>query len=141
MVIGPSTTQLFRNLSIALHDYITPDSEIIVSKIDHEANIASWVQLAKWRGLTVKWWVPSKDTNSNPKLVPEDLKKLFGRNNQPAEDAAFISIDKLGTDVRVRHGNEYSVKRLGFDFVSFSYTSPCCCTSQPQLARRIDISI
>lgn len=48
----------------------------------------------------------------------EDLKKVFGRNNLPAEDAAFISIDKLGTDVRVRHGNDYSVQRLGFDEVS-----------------------
>ena len=48
----------------------------------------------------------------------EELKKLLSRNNQPAEDAAFISIDRLGTDVRVRHGNDYSVERLGFDFVS-----------------------
>lgn len=48
----------------------------------------------------------------------EELKKLLSRNNQPADDAAFISIDRLGTDVRVRHGNEYSIERLGFDFVS-----------------------
>ena len=46
------------------------------------------------------------------------LKKLMSHNNQPAEDAAFISIDRLGTDVRIRHGNDYSVERLGFDFVS-----------------------
>lgn len=45
------------------------------------------------------------------------LRKLMSYNNQPAEDAAFISIDRLGTDVRIRHGNEYSVERLGFDFV------------------------
>ena len=50
----------------------------------------------------------------------EDLRKVFSRNNQAAEDAAFISIDRMGTDVRVRHGNEYSVQRLGFDFVSSS---------------------
>lgn len=57
VVIGPSTTQLFRNLSVALYDYITPDSEIIVSKLDHEANIASWVQLSADRGCTLKWLV------------------------------------------------------------------------------------
>ena len=50
------------------------------------------------------------------------LKKLMSRNNQPAEDAAFISIDRLGTDVRIRHGNEYSVERLGFDFVSLCWS-------------------
>ena len=54
----------------------------------------------------------------------EDLRKVFGRNNQAAEDAAFISIDRMGTDVRVRHGNEYSVQRLGFDFVSASAQMP-----------------
>lgn len=48
VVLGPSTTQLFRNLSLSLYEYITPDSEIVISKLDHEANIASWVQLAKW---------------------------------------------------------------------------------------------
>jgi hypothetical protein len=31
------------------------------------------------------------------------------------DDAAFISIDALGTDVRVRHGSEFSVERIGFD--------------------------
>jgi hypothetical protein len=32
-----------------------------------------------------------------------------------ADDAAFISIDKLGADVRVRRGGEYTVERLKFD--------------------------
>ena len=38
VVLGPSTTQLFRNLSIALD--IPAGSEIVLSKVDHEANIA-----------------------------------------------------------------------------------------------------
>ena len=59
VVIGPSTTQLFRNLSVALFDYVSPEDEIIVSKIDHEANIASWVQLAKDRNCKIKWLVLS----------------------------------------------------------------------------------
>lgn len=75
VVFGPSTTQLFRNLSIALK--IEPGSEIVLSNLDHEANLAPWVQLAEWKGLTVKWWIPTKDTDSNPRLVPEDLKKLL----------------------------------------------------------------
>jgi selenocysteine lyase/cysteine desulfurase len=54
VVLGPSTTQLFRNVSISLYEYITEDSEIIVSKIDHEANIASWVSLAKDRGAKLR---------------------------------------------------------------------------------------
>ena len=75
VVFGPSTTQMFRNLSVALK--VEPGQEIVLSNLDHEANLAPWVQMAEWKGLTVKWWIPSKNTTSNPKLEPEDLKKLL----------------------------------------------------------------
>lgn len=72
-MFGSSTTQLFRNLSIALD--LPQDSEIIVSKLDHEANIASWVQLAKWKGFSIKWWTATSPTN--PVLDPAELQKLL----------------------------------------------------------------
>ena len=75
VVFGPATTQLFRNLSVALK--VEPGSEIVLSNLDHEANLAPWVQMAEWKGLTVKWWIPTKNTDSNPKLEAEDLKKLL----------------------------------------------------------------
>ncbi|TKA64443.1 hypothetical protein B0A49_07689 [Cryomyces minteri] len=76
IVLGASTTQLFRNLSYALAPSFPPDSELILSKLDHEANIASWVSLAERHHLTIKWWVPSAVSN-NPKLEPADLKALM----------------------------------------------------------------
>lgn len=76
IVIGPSTTQLFRNLSQALYTHVTPGSEIVISSLDHEANIASWVQLAKHRSAEVKWWRPSSPT-TNPHLDPSDLRGLM----------------------------------------------------------------
>jgi selenocysteine lyase/cysteine desulfurase len=48
---------------------------VIVSKIDHEANIASWVSLASHQNLTIKWWLPK--TKINPKLEASDLKDLL----------------------------------------------------------------
>ena len=75
VVLGPSTTQLFRNVSISLYDYITQDSEIIVSMLDHEANIASWIQLSKDRGCTLKWYEPTD--KRNPQIEPEVLRKLM----------------------------------------------------------------
>lgn len=75
VVFGPSTTQLFRNLSVALK--VEPGSEIVLSNLDHEANLAPWIQLAEWKGLTVKWWIPTKNTTCNPKLEAEDLKSLL----------------------------------------------------------------
>jgi selenocysteine lyase/cysteine desulfurase len=50
-------------------------SELIISGIDHEANIASWIDLAARQKLTIKWWVP-KDSQS-PKLLASDLTDLL----------------------------------------------------------------
>ena len=80
VVFGPATTQLFRNLSVALK--VEPGQEIVLSNLDHEANLAPWVQLAEWKGLKVKWWIPSKNTNSNPKLQPDDLKQLLSEKTR-----------------------------------------------------------
>ncbi|KAK7941124.1 PLP-dependent transferase [Apiospora aurea] len=73
IVFGSSTTQLYRNLSYALE--FNEGDEIIVSSIDHEANIAPWVDLAARNKLTLKWWTPAKSTN--PKLLPSDLAGLL----------------------------------------------------------------
>lgn len=73
IVLGASTTQSFRNLSYALE--FPAGSELILSKIDHEANIAPWVSLAKRQNLTIKWWIPK--TKANPKLEASDLKDLL----------------------------------------------------------------
>ncbi|KAG9228786.1 pyridoxal phosphate-dependent transferase [Amylocarpus encephaloides] len=73
IVLGSSTTQLYRNLSYALQ--FPEGSELIVSTIDHEANIASWVDLASRQKLTLKWWRPK--TQENPKLEASDLQKLL----------------------------------------------------------------
>jgi selenocysteine lyase/cysteine desulfurase len=73
LVLGSSTTQLFRNLSLALS--FPAGSELIISRIDHEANIASWVALASHQNLVIKWWLPK--TKINPKLEASDLKDLL----------------------------------------------------------------
>ncbi|KAF2215975.1 hypothetical protein CERZMDRAFT_109792 [Cercospora zeae-maydis SCOH1-5] len=75
VVLGPSTTQLFRNLSQSLYDYVTSDSEIIVSLLDHEANIASWVQLAKDKNCKLIWWNASD--KQNPQLDTQVLRSLM----------------------------------------------------------------
>ena len=47
----------------------------------------------------------------------EELKTMLGSPSNAVSDAAFISIDRLGTDVRVRQGTDYSVQRIGFEQV------------------------
>ncbi|KAK3694950.1 pyridoxal phosphate-dependent transferase [Podospora appendiculata] len=75
IVLGSSTTQLFRNTSYAL-DFDEGD-ELVVSALDHEANIAPWVDLAKRQKLLLKWWLPSSDSKTNPKLLAKDLESLL----------------------------------------------------------------
>lgn len=140
IVFGPSTTQMFRNLSVALK--IEPGDEFVLSKLDHEANVAAWKQLAEWQGITIKWWVPSKDINSNPKLVPEDLKKLLSDKTRLVACTHTSNILGTITDVaplaEVIHATSpralfcvdavayaphaaIDVKELGVDFYSFSW--------------------
>lgn len=71
--IGVSTTQLLHNLSTALQ--FQPGDELIVSKLNHEANSAPWVRIAERLGLTVKWWASSNP--ENPTCDVADLKTLL----------------------------------------------------------------
>lgn len=80
VVLGPSTTQLFRNLSLALFDHIAPGSEIVISKLDHEANVASWLQLAKWRQAKVIWW--DATDKKNPQLDCDVLRSIMTENTR-----------------------------------------------------------
>lgn len=64
---------------MALFEHFAPGSEIIISSMDHEANIASWVQMAKFRSVEVRWWrpTPTSGQKSNPQLDPEVLRGLM----------------------------------------------------------------
>ena len=54
------------------------------------------------------------------------LKKLMCRKLRPhVDEAILISIDKLGADVRVRVGSDYSVERIGWQHVSHSAALNC----------------
>jgi len=76
VVLGPSTTQLFRNLSTSLsRHHLKAGDEIILSKLDHEANVASWLQLAAWQDLKIIWWTPASKTN--PVLDSSELASLM----------------------------------------------------------------
>ena len=73
-MLGGSTTQLFRNLSFALR--FAEGDEIIISGLDHEANVAAWLDMAKRDRMTVKWWMPT-EPSSNPVLTADNLQPLL----------------------------------------------------------------
>jgi cysteine desulfurase family protein (TIGR01976 family) len=55
VVFGRSATALTYELSRVVSAGWGPDDEVVVTRLDHDANIRPWVQAAAARGATVRW--------------------------------------------------------------------------------------
>jgi cysteine desulfurase family protein (TIGR01976 family) len=55
IVFGPNMTTLTFHISRAIGQTLSKGDEIIVTRMDHDANIAPWLLTARDRGLTVRW--------------------------------------------------------------------------------------
>ncbi|MHB8186188.1 MAG: cysteine desulfurase-like protein [Dermatophilaceae bacterium] len=55
VVLGPNMTTLTYRLAGALAKTWEPGDEIVVSELDHDANVRPWVQAAASAGVTVRW--------------------------------------------------------------------------------------
>ncbi|EON97771.1 putative cysteine desulfurase protein [Phaeoacremonium minimum UCRPA7] len=138
IVLGASTTQLFRNLSYTLN--FNAGDEIVISALDHEANIAPWADLAERQNLTLKWWKSS--TKEQPKLLAEDLEALLSDKTRlvTCTHASNIlgtihDVKKIASTAHAKNPNalvcvdavayaphrKIDVKDLGVDFYAFSW--------------------
>jgi len=55
IVFGPNMTSLTFNLSRSLARTFNPGDTIVVTRLDHDANITPWVMAAEDRGCQVEW--------------------------------------------------------------------------------------
>jgi len=55
IVFGPNMTTLTLGLSRALGRSLLPGDEIVVTHLDHDANISPWLHIAEDRGCIVRW--------------------------------------------------------------------------------------
>ncbi|SBT38031.1 cysteine desulfurase-like protein [Micromonospora auratinigra] len=55
VVLGPSATALTYTLARTLGATWRPGDEVVVSRLDHDANVRPWVQAAEAAGATVRW--------------------------------------------------------------------------------------
>jgi cysteine desulfurase family protein (TIGR01976 family) len=55
VVLGPNMTTLTYRFAAALARTWRPGDEIVVSRLDHDANVRPWVQAAERSGATVRW--------------------------------------------------------------------------------------
>jgi cysteine desulfurase family protein (TIGR01976 family) len=54
IVFGPNTTTMIYHLSRALGRTLGPGDEIVITELEHHANVAPWQALVKERGVTLK---------------------------------------------------------------------------------------
>ena len=97
IVFGQNMTSLTFALSRSLARAWSADSEIIVTSLDHDANIAPWRLAAAERGATVKTWEVHTQTCS---LDLEDLQPLL--NQRTALIAVTLASNASGSHVDVR---------------------------------------
>ncbi len=74
IIIGPNTTSLTFLLTRSLAHQFNPGDEIIVTHMDHEANISPWLKLAEDTGATIRWLGFRRDSW---RVEPDDLTALL----------------------------------------------------------------
>jgi len=55
VVFGPNMTSLTFAISRAIGRELKPGDELLVTRLDHDANVSPWLAMAEDRGLTVRW--------------------------------------------------------------------------------------
>jgi len=79
ITFGPNMTTLTFHISRSIGAALRPGDEIIVTGLDHQANVDPWVAIAADRGLVVRTWEPSLDDCT---LRIADLEALLSRRTR-----------------------------------------------------------
>ncbi len=74
IVLGPNMTTLTFHLSRSIAAAFGPGDEIVLTGLDHAANVDPWISMAKDRDLVIRWWEPRLNDCT---LHVEDLKAVL----------------------------------------------------------------
>ncbi len=91
---GMNATSFIRLVSLAIGQTLEERREIIVTNMDHEANIATWLALEK-EGATFRWWRVRNDGN----LHVDDLESLLSSKTRLV--ACTVASNATGSKVDV----------------------------------------
>ena len=94
VAFGMNATSFIRLVSLALSQTLGDRREFIVSDLDHEANIATWLALEPM-GAVIRWW----KARENGTLDPTDLEPLL--SNKTRLVACTATSNAIGTIVDV----------------------------------------
>jgi cysteine desulfurase family protein (TIGR01976 family) len=95
IAFGMNATSFIRLVSLGVAQTLGERNEIIVTDLDHEANVATWLALEPL-GAKIRWWRMRDDAN----LYLEDLAPLLSAKTRLL--ACSVASNALGTIVDVR---------------------------------------
>ena len=99
IAFGMNATSFIRLVSLAIGQRLGPRDEIVVTDLDHEANIATWLALER-SGARIRWWRMRDDG----RLHVADLEPLLGPRTRLL--ACALASNALGSLVEVRAAAE-----------------------------------
>jgi cysteine desulfurase family protein (TIGR01976 family) len=94
IAFGLNATSFARIVSLAIGQSLGARNEFIVTDMDHEANVATWLALER-NGAKFRWWKMREDGN----LHPEDLQPLLSSRTRLI--ACTVTSNALGSVVDV----------------------------------------
>ena len=95
VAFGMNATSFIRIVSLAIAEILGERKEIIVTDLDHEANVATWLALQS-KGAEIRWWNMRDDGT----LHVEDLAPLL--NSHTRLVACAVASNALGSVVDVK---------------------------------------
>lgn len=92
VILGPNMTTLTYRLAFAMAKDWKAGDEVVVSRLDHDANVRPWVQAAAQAGATVRW---AEIDTSTGELPTEQYRELVGERTKLVAFTAASNV--LGT--------------------------------------------
>jgi cysteine desulfurase / selenocysteine lyase len=127
IVYTKSATEAINLVAWGLTGSLKPGDEILVSELEHHANLVPWQQLALRTGATLKWFksLPDGRLDVDPGLVAERTKivAVTGQSNVTGVVPPLREIGELAHSVDAAQSvphHPVSVAELGADFLAFS---------------------
>jgi cysteine desulfurase family protein (TIGR01976 family) len=119
IVFGPNMTTLTFGLSRAIGRDLGAGDEIVVTRLDHDANVAPWLAMAEDRGATVRWIELAEDGAS---LDLERLDEVIGPRTRLV--AVGLASNALGTVTDVGHVTEVAHAAGALVYVDAVHAAP-----------------
>ncbi len=92
VVFGPNMTTLTFAISRAIGRELKPGDEIVVTRLDHDANVSPWLAMGEDRGVTVRW---AEIHDADCTLDMADLASKINKNTKLV--AAGYASNAVGT--------------------------------------------